>query len=96
MEGAEVAAAVVCVVEVPGLVGTDQLAAAAGGDLAGGDEWFELAASCDVCVGVTAGVAACLALLPLLCRAHARRRAAEPAMSVVTSYIPLSGPQSGR
>jgi hypothetical protein len=28
--------------------------------LAGGDEWFELAASCDVCVGVTAGVAACL------------------------------------
>jgi hypothetical protein len=43
--GAEVAEAVVSVVEVPGLAWFDQLAAAAAGDLAGGDQWFELAAA---------------------------------------------------
>ena len=56
--GAEVAAAVVSVVEMPGLSGLDQLAAAAAADLAGGDEWFELAAAGDVGVGVAAGVPA--------------------------------------
>jgi hypothetical protein len=56
--GAEVAAAVVAVVEMPGLAGFDQLAAAAAGDLAGGDQRLELAAAGDVCVGVAAGVPA--------------------------------------
>jgi hypothetical protein len=46
--GAEVALAVVCVVEVPGLAGLDQLAAAPAGDLACGDQWFELAAAGDL------------------------------------------------
>jgi hypothetical protein len=40
--GAEVAAAVVPVVEVLELAGFDQLAAAAAGDLAAGDQWLEL------------------------------------------------------
>ena len=53
-EGAEVAVAVVSVVEMPGLSGFDQLAAAAAVDLAGGDQWFELSAAGDVCVGVAA------------------------------------------
>jgi hypothetical protein len=35
-----------------------QLAAAAAGDLAGGDQRLELAAAGDVCVGVAAGVPA--------------------------------------
>ena len=45
-------------VEVPGLSGFDELAAAAASGLAGGDEWFELAAAGDVGVGVAAGVPA--------------------------------------
>jgi hypothetical protein len=56
--GAEVAGSVVSVVEVPGLAGFDQLTAAAAVDCAGGDEWFELSAAGDVCVGVAAGVPA--------------------------------------
>jgi hypothetical protein len=55
---AEAAPSVVSVVEVPGLAGFDQLAAAAAADLAGGDEWLELAAAGDVRVGVAAGVPA--------------------------------------
>jgi hypothetical protein len=62
--GAEVALAVVSVVEVPGLAGFDQLAAAAAVGLAGGDEWLELSAAGDVGVGVAACVPAQLALLP--------------------------------
>ena len=58
MGGAEVTAAVVGVVEMPGLARVDQLAAAATPDLAGGDEWLELAAPRDVGVPVAAGVAA--------------------------------------
>jgi hypothetical protein len=50
--GAEVAAAVVAVIEMPGLAGFDQLVAAAAGDLAGGDQRLELAAAGDVGVGV--------------------------------------------
>jgi hypothetical protein len=46
------------VVEVPGLAGFYQLAAAAAADLAGGDQWLELAAAGDVCVGVAAGMPA--------------------------------------
>jgi hypothetical protein len=43
---------------MPRLAGLDQLVAAAAGDLAGGDEWFEVAAAGDVGVGVAAGVPA--------------------------------------
>ena len=56
--GAEVAAAVVSVVEMPGLSRLDELVAAAAADCAGGDQWFELAAAGDVRVGVAAGVPA--------------------------------------
>jgi hypothetical protein len=55
---AEVAAAVVPVIEMPGLAGFDELMAAAAGDLAVGDERLELATAGDVCVGVAAGVPA--------------------------------------
>jgi hypothetical protein len=51
-------AAVVSVVEVPGLSGCDRLAASGAVGLAGGDQWFELSAAGDVCVGVAAGVPA--------------------------------------
>jgi hypothetical protein len=60
---AEVAAAIVTVVEVPCLVRLDQLAAAAASDFPGGDEWCKLAASGDVCAGVAASVSAQLALV---------------------------------
>jgi len=58
MRGAEVSTAVISVVEVPGLSGVDQLAAAAAGELAGGDQGLEFSAAGDVGVGVAAGVSA--------------------------------------
>jgi hypothetical protein len=94
---AEVAAAVVSVVEVPGLAGLDQLAAAAAADCAGGDEWFELAAAGDVRVGVAACVPAYLALLPR--RAHAGTcalGAATRGRSIVSAVIGRAPAAGGR
>jgi hypothetical protein len=54
VRGAEVAAAVVTVVEVPCVDRLDELAAAAAGDFPGGDEWCKLAASGYVRAGVAA------------------------------------------
>jgi hypothetical protein len=55
---AEVAAAIITVVEVPCLVRLDQFSAAAAADLPGSDEWLELATPRDVRAGVAAGVPA--------------------------------------
>jgi hypothetical protein len=52
--GAEVAAAIITVVEMPCLSRLDRFATAAAGDFPGGDEWCKLAASGDVPVGVAA------------------------------------------
>jgi hypothetical protein len=85
---AEAAPSVVSVVEVPGLAGFDQLAAAAAADLAGGDEWLELSASSDVRVGIAAGVPTQRGLLA--CGAHAGSRAPG---SVPTGRILSGGSQ---
>jgi hypothetical protein len=75
-------------VEMPGLSGFDQLAAAAAADSAGGDEWLELSASSDVRVGIAAGVPTQLGLLA--CGAHAGSRAPG---SVPTGRILSGGSQ---
>ena len=64
MADAEVAAAVVSVVEVPCLVWLDEFAAAAAGDTPGRDERLELSTPGNVGVGVAAEMPAWLSLLP--------------------------------
>ena len=63
MGGAEVATAIIMVIEMPKLAGPDEFAAAAAGDLAAGDERLELATPGGVCVAVATGMAAQLLLL---------------------------------
>jgi hypothetical protein len=93
---AEVAAAVVAMVEMPRLAGFDQLVAAAAADLVAGHQWLQLSAASDVRVGVAAGRAGSTGAssLPRSCRElRASGREARPILLRVHQRIGVAWAQ---